>query len=152
MRGLAYLFVVALPGSIAAAVWTLALRLAGSPGSQLARISILGGSSGFRVLGLLLSVIGQLYAALAFTALIVRSTAHHTPDMATWARWLTWGVSLVVATAPPLIAALDWARQPSKATQCLAARITWPLTIVGALLFALYPAALRLGWAWVPRV
>ncbi len=152
MHGLAYLFVVALPGSIAAALWTLALRVAGSPGSLVARLSSVCGGSGFRVLGLVLAVLGQLYVALAFAAFVVRSTAHHTPGMAAWARWLTWTVSVIVASAPPLIAALDWARQPPKATQCLAAQITWPLTILGALLFALYPAALRLGWAWVPRV
>jgi hypothetical protein len=152
MRGIGYTLVVALPGTFTAAAWTLALRVAGTPGALVARPRIPGISIGLRFLGLLLAVGGQLYVALVFAAFILRSAAHHLQGISGWGQWLPWTVCFVVATAPPLIAMLDWARQPERATQYLAARITWPLTVLGAFLFILRPSLMRLGWGWVPIV
>ena len=152
MRGIGYTLVVALPGTFTAAAWTLALRVAGAPGALVARPRIPGITTGLRILGVLLAVSGQLYVALAFAAFILRSAAHHLQGIPGWGQWLPWAVCFTVATAPPLIAMLDWARQPERATQYLAARITWPLTVLGASLFILRPTVMRLGWAWVPIV
>jgi hypothetical protein len=152
MRGIGYTFVVALPGAFAAAFWTLALRFSGTPGALVARLRFPGGTTGLRALGVLLAVLGQLYVALVFAAFVLRSTAHHLYGISGWVKWLAWSVSFVVATAPPLIAALDWARQPARATEWLAARISWPLTVLGGLLLIFRPSTMRFGWGWVPHL
>ena len=152
MRGIGYTLIVALPGTFAAAAWTLALRVAAAPGALLARPRIRVVSSGLRILGVLLSIGGQLYVALVFAAFILRSATHHLHGVSGWGRYLPWTVCFLVATAPPLIAMLDWGRQPERATQYTAARITWPLTVLGAGLFILHPSIMRLAWAWVPVV
>jgi hypothetical protein len=150
MRGIGYTLVVALPGTFCAAAWSLALRVAAAPGALLARPRIPVVSPGLRAVGVLLSLAGQLYVALIFTAFILRSATHHLHGLSGYWRWLPWTVCFVVATAPPLIAMLDWGRQSERATQYLAARITWPLTVLGAALFIWHPAIMRLAWGWVP--
>jgi hypothetical protein len=152
VRGLGYIFVVALPGTFTAAFWSFVLRLAGLAGELVGRLAKAGGNTVLGAIGLLLAVAGQLYAALIFSAFILRSSANHLHGTHPWIYWLGWTVSGVVATAPPLIAALDWARQPTKATACTAARITWVLTILGAILFIKRPGVLLWAWGWVPVV
>ena len=152
VRGLGYIFVVALPGTFTAAAWSFVLRIAGLPGELLGRLANTSGSAVLGGIGLLLAVAGQLYAALIFAAFILRSSHHHLQGTHPWIYWLGWTVTGVVATAPPLIAALDWARQPSKATACKAARITWVLTIIVALLFVRRPEVVLWAWGWVPVV
>lgn len=152
VRGLGYVFVVALPGTFTAAAWSFVLRIAGLPGELLGRVASASGSTVLKALGLLLAVTGQLYVALVFALFILRSSIHHLHGTHPWIYWLGWMVTGVVATAPPLIAALDWARQPAKATACTAARITFVLTIAGAILFVRRPALLEWAWGWVPYV
>jgi len=150
--GIGYTLVVAIPGMFGAAFWTLLLRLSGAPGELLAK--------GFRwaripaapALGYLLSLAGQLYVALCFTALLILASQHHLAGVYGVTYWVGWTVTFFVATAPPLIAAFDWARQPRLAVQHVSVWVTWPLTMIGYTLFMRRPEAMQLAWSWVPKL
>jgi hypothetical protein len=150
--GLGYTLVLSLPGAFAAALWTIPLAIGGTPGAWLTGWLRRRGLSGLAALGLGLTTLGQLYVALIFTAFIVRASSHHLAAVHGPGRWLAWTVGSLIAVAPPLVALLDWARDPGRQIQHSAVRATWVLTALGFVLFLSRPDLLRLGWGWVPQL
>ena len=150
MPGLGYTLVLSLPGAFAAALWTIPLAIGGAPGAWLTGWIRRRGPREVAAVGYGLTILGQLYVALIFTAFIVRSSGHHLATVHGPGRWLGWTVSSVIAVAPPLVAMLDWARDSGREVQHTAVRATWVLTAVSFGVFLARPELLRLGWGWVP--
>ena len=152
MPGLGYALVVGLPGTFTAVAWSLVLGLAGKPGGLLSAALTALGARPLAWFGLVVSLAAQLYVALIFTVLVIRSASHHLAGVHGAGKWIAWPVAFVVASVPPLVGVLDWGRDPGKAVQHRAIKITAPLTALGFFLFLVRPDLMRLAWDWVPTI
>jgi hypothetical protein len=148
--GLGYALVVALPGTFFGVIWSLVVRRAGWPGALLSRALLAARVRPLVVFGLLVSVAGQLYTALVFTALLVQATRHHMAGIQGVGRWLSWTVAFLVSLVPSLVGVFDWGRDPTRVVQHRGAKIVVPLLAAGFALFLLRPDLMQLGWGWVP--
>lgn len=152
MSAVGYAILLAFGGALLAAVFTFAIGLAGAPGGVLTTAAMRRtGSATIPTWGLLLTVAGQLYASLVFTAFIVQTSSNRLQGMTGLGSWLAWIVTLFVATAPPFIALRDAARTEVKSVQHGATTLTAPLAVVGFFIFVFAPSVLQAGWGWVPH-
>jgi hypothetical protein len=152
MPGLGFALVVGLPGTFTAVVWSVVVGVAGKPGSLLSVALTRLGARPLAWLGVVVSLGGQLYAALVFTVLVVRSASHHLAGVHGAGKWIAWTVAFLVASVPSLVGVLDWARDPRKAVQHRAIKITAPLSALGFVVFLIRPDLVRLAWDWVPTI
>jgi len=152
MPGLGYALVVGLPGTFTAVAWSLVLGLAGKPGSLVSAMLSALGARPLAWLGVVVSLAAQLYVALIFTVLVIRSASHHLAGVHGAGTWIAWPVAFLVALVPPLVGVLDWGRDPGKAVQHRAIKITAPLSALGFFLFLIRPDLMRLAWNWVPTI
>ncbi len=153
---------LAFVGTLAAALYAMfVLGLAGMPGALLAE-ALSRNSEGRKIpiLGLLLTVLGQAYASLAFVVLIVQSVRSWVGNTTGIGKWVLWLVAFCVAVAPAWMALKDstakWKENfkglsPGKIVPYYAATFTAPLTIIGFLVFVLLPASISWGWGWIPH-
>jgi hypothetical protein len=152
MPGLGFALVVALPGTFTAVAWSLVLGLAGRPGGLLSAALTGLGARPLAWLGVVVSLVAQLYVALIFTVLVLRSASHHLGAVHGPGRWIAWPIAFVVASVPSLVGVLDWGRDPRKAVQHRAIKITAPLATLGSIAFLVRPGLMRLAWDWVPTI
>jgi hypothetical protein len=112
------------------------------------------------ILGLILSILGQTYASLAFVALIIQSVASWVGDSSGFGKWVLWIVGFAIAIAPSQIALKDATAQwrdgfreqsVGRTTSCYATTFVAPITIIGFLLFIFFPNLLSMGWGWIPH-
>lgn len=146
MAGLGFALVLALPGAFGAFLWSRVLGVVSLPGILLGR----GLGPRLEFPGWLLCAGCQLYAALAFTTLVLRATTRHLAGVTGPAKWIGWAVAFLVGSAPAMIAWLDWARDPPRVLAHRAAGVTAPLAALGFLLFRAHPELMRIGWDFVP--
>jgi hypothetical protein len=152
MPGLGYALVVGLPGTFTAVVWSLLVGLAGKPGGLLSAALTSLGARPLAWLGVVVGLVAQLYVALIFTVLVLRSATHHLANVHGPGRWIAWPVAFLVASVPSVVGVLDWGRDPARAVQHRAVKITAPLATLGSIAFLIRPALMRLAWDWVPTI
>jgi hypothetical protein len=152
MNPIMYILALALGGTLLAAMYTFVVGLAGAPGALLTLSAMRRADSNtIPTWGLLLTLVGQLYASLAFAAFIVLNTAARLQGVDGIWRWITWGVAFFVALAPASMALKDAAHAEVKNVQHGAATLTAPLTAIGFVVFVVVPSVLQAGWGWVPH-
>jgi hypothetical protein len=152
MSTIGYTILLAFGGTLAAALWTYVVGVAGAPGALLTAAAMRrSGATAIPTWGLLATVAGQLYASLAFTAFVIQMTSAVLADTHVFSNSVAWIVTFLVACAPASIALKDAARAEVKNVQHGATTLTAPLTAVGFFLFLLVPGTLEAGWSWVPR-
>ncbi|GIW52803.1 MAG: hypothetical protein KatS3mg081_2158 [Gemmatimonadales bacterium] len=147
---------LAFAGTLVAALYAMfVLGLAGMPGAFLTEaLSRNGEKRTISTLGLLLTILGQVYASLAFVALIVQSVRSWIGNTTGIGKWILWIVAFCVAVAPAWMALKDsnakWKEKfeglsPGKIVPYYAATFTAPITIIGFLAFALISACYLMG-------
>ena len=149
--GSAILF--AIVGTVVGALWTFVIGLAGAPGAFIARLrgdEWHGGRQSW--FGLLLCLLGQSYASLAFVAMTIGYLTNLLSDRPELIDGVLWIVCFFVALLPSTAALKDAASKPTKRAQDVATTFTVPLTLIGFFVFAFYQPAMRTGWGWLPFV
>ncbi len=137
------------------------LGIAGVPGVFLTKIlSQNSQEPKISILGLLLTIIGQVYASLAFVVIIVLSVRSWIGETTGIGKWFLWTVAFFISTAPVWMALKDSVAKrkenfeglsPSGIVPHLAITFTTPLTIIGFFIFAFFPYLTSLGWGWIPH-
>jgi hypothetical protein len=152
MGALGFAILLGFGGIFAAAIYTFVVGLAGAPGALLSAAAVKRSPDGaIPVWGLLLTVAGQLYAALVFVALVTNFVEAHLSGTTGIGKWVAWIVAFFVAVAPTVIALKDAARVEQRNVQHHATTLTAPLTAVGFFVFQFFPSLMNTGWGWVPR-
>lgn len=152
MSAIGYAILLGFAGTFAAALWTFVIGLAGAPGALLTAAAMRRiATSVIPIWGLLLTVAGQLYASLAFTAFILGTSSSVLANTTGFGKWVAWVVTFCVASAPALIALKDAARAEAKNVQHAATTLTAPLATVGFLVFLFAPRIRALAWGWIPH-
>jgi hypothetical protein len=153
MGPIGYAILLTFGGTLLAALFTFVVGLAGAPGALLTAAAMRrAGATTIPTWGLLLTVAGQLYASLAFTAFILQTTSSRLQGADGFGGWAAWVITFFVASAPPFIALKDAAGAEVKNVQHGATTLTAPLTALGFVVFVLAPSVLRAGWGWVPHL
>lgn len=144
---------MALGGTMAAALWTFAVGLGGAPGAAVNEVMVRKSEAGtIHPAGWLLTVLGQTYVSLIFVAFVVLSTRSVVGEHTGPGKWLMWFVAWAVAGAPTLMAARDSGQEAAPTVQHLATNYTVPLSQMAFFLFAFLPVSLTWGWSWVPHL
>lgn len=154
MSTIGYTILLIFGGTLAAALWTFVVGVAGAPGALLTAAAMRrSGATAIPTWGFVATVAGQLYASLAFTAFVIQMTSAVLADthVHVFGKSVAWLVTFLVACAPASIALKDAAGAEVKNVQHTATTLTAPLTAVGFFLFLLVPSTLEAGWGWVPR-
>jgi hypothetical protein len=152
MNAIGYAILLAFGGTLAAALWTFVVGLAGTPGALLTAAAMRRtGPTAIPTWGLFVTVAGQLYGSLVFTAFVLQTTSSVVADSAGFGKWVVWLVTFFVASAPAFIALKDAARAEVKNVQHVATTLTAPLTAIGFIVFLVAPRTLDAGWGWVPH-
>jgi hypothetical protein len=153
MGAIGYAILLAFGGTLAAAIWTFVVGFGGAPGAILTAAAMRRtGATSIPTWGLLLTVAGQLYVSLAFTAFVMQTTTSLLGDSAGLGKWLAWVVTFCVASLPPFIALKDAARAEIKNVQHGATTLTAPLAVIGFFVFLLVPSIRDAAWGWVPHL
>lgn len=152
MRLLGLALLLGMVGTWAAAMYTIVLGFAGTPGAFIGW-QVKGREPGAIRFGLSLIVTtaGQLAAALvwaAFIALTVRSWVGEANGLG---KWVLWTVAFSVACAPATLALKEAAQTADKNPQHHATLFTAPLTAIGMCIMAFSPALVERWWGWVPH-
>lgn len=151
MREIGFALLLGFGGTIAAALYTFFIGFAGLPGALLTTAAAKRrGDSVTPLWGLFLTMAGQLYASLAFVALVIQFTDNRLREAAGFGKWFAWTVAFFVAVAPVGIALKDAARSRRRNIQHSAMAFAAPLTVIGFFLFSFFPAIMNAGWGWVP--
>ena len=152
MRTLGFALLLGFVGIFVAAIYTFIIGLAGAPGSLLSDAAAKRSPDGVTpIWGLFLTIAGQLYASLAFVALVIHFVEAHLRGATEPGKWIIWGIAFFVANAPPIIALKDAAKAERRNIQHSAITFTAPLTAVGFFLFLFFPTIMNAGWGWVPK-
>lgn len=142
-------------GTMAAALCTFLIGIAGAPGALLTPKDEdwHGGTGAVSYLALAVCAIGQSYIALGFSAFVISFISNKLlvdrPDLI---RWILWSVAFVVCLEPSLFGARDAMHRQEKRTQDVAISLTVLIAFIGfGVLFA-FPQVAKFGWGWVPFV
>ena len=146
-----FVILYAIAGPLLAAICRLVIDFAGLPGGWLGRALVpdedwRGKGS---VSGLVVSVLGQSYVALAFCAVLVAFNAkvlHGRNDLTGWILWL---VLFFVSLLPSSVAMKDAAEKPRKRTPDVAIMFTFVISGVGFWIFVINPSLIHAGWGWI---
>jgi hypothetical protein len=141
-------------GTLAAALYTFVIGLAGAPAALLTAAMMerkRRAPNQVPPLGIVITVASQLYVSLVFVAFVVVSIRSLLGTTSGIASWLVWLVAWWVASAPTSFAMRDAARVEVKNVQHWSMALTSPLTKVAFWLFVLLPSSMELGWGWVPH-
>ena len=112
------------------------------------------------ILGLILTILGQTYASLAFVVFIVLSVRNWVGETTGFGKWIIWIVAFFVSVAPVKMALKDasayWKENfegasAGKITQFYAITFTVPITIIGFFVFVFFPSVTSFGWGWIPH-
>lgn len=142
-------------GTLAAAVVTFLLWIAGAPGSLVAGR---GKNAAARVAGLLITVACQSYLALAFAAVIIESARPITEKASGAWQIFLWCVVVFVAAEPGAIA-VNWVAAGQPDENLTVSRVTTQTAVLtssvnfaGAVIFVIFPSVVSWGWGWVPHL
>lgn len=152
MAAFAYAILLAILGTLVAALWTFAVGLGGAPGGMLTELALRRQEE--RLIptwGLVLTVLGQTYVALAFVAFTLQTTQSRLAGQSGFGVQVAWLVTFFVAIAPATIALRDAARERRK-VQHGATVFTAPLVALGFFVFLFAPNVMHAGWGWVPHL
>lgn len=153
MGALGFAIVLGFGGMLLAAVWTFVIGLAGAPGAVLAAMANKSsGSERFPVWALVVTVSGQLYAALIFIVFVITTTERRVTSNDGVGAWVAWTVTFAVATAPAWIAAKDASKATPRTVQHVGTAFTAPLATAAFFVLLLAPATRNLGWGWLPSL
>ncbi len=154
---------LAVVGTPVASFYTMfvVLGVAGAPGALVSEaFSRKSDEPRVSIFGLILTVVGQSYASLAFVALIVLSVRSWVADSTGFTKWILWTVAFFVAVEPAAIVFKDVNAQMAKEleramvgrlTHCYAMPYTALITIVGFFVFVFFPSLASWGWGWTPH-
>lgn len=152
MREIGLAVLLGAGGVFIAALYTFVIGFAGIPGALLSSSAAKRSREGTTpVWGLLLTVGGQLYASMAFVALVIHFVEVRINGSTGPGKWAVWFVAFFVSIAPAAIALKDAARAHPRNIQHMATTFTAPLTAIGFFLFLLLPAIMNAGWGWLPN-
>lgn len=151
MREFGWLALLAAVGGGVGALWTFALGLAGAPGAVLGAAGARGHKRRWlSAPGLILCVIGQTYAALAFAVAVQGVRADLFGASRGLLGVLSWLAAFGVAQVPVTSAIRDAANEPQRNTQHFAIVVTFYLALVGFFVLARWPSLAGTWWRWVP--
>jgi hypothetical protein len=151
MAAFGYAILLAMIGTLTGALWTFAVGLGGAPGAMLTELALQ--RKGNRLIptwGLVLTVLGQAYVALAFVAFVLQTSQSRLAGQSGFGVWVAWIITFFVATAPATIALKDAARE-QRNVQHGATVFTVPLVTLGFFVFLFAPTIMHAGWGWVPH-
>ncbi len=152
MNAIGFAILLGLGGTLVDALWTFAVGLGGTPGAMLTGLAMQRRQTNLvPTWGLLLTVAGQLYVALCFTAFVVFLTRHHIAGQSGFGTWIAWTVAFLVASVPSMAALKDAAQAEVRKVQHGATTFTAPLATIGFFVFAFSPDTMNPLWVWVPR-
>jgi hypothetical protein len=134
-------------------IWVL--NVAGLPGALIA-VAPSKASKGRAILAIVLTILGQSYVYLAYTAFIVNWTSTASARSDVPMGFLLWIPALLVVIFP-IWWMMGSSSERAKArgfvsVQDEAVGITFLIVILGFILFAFIPSLIKLGWGWVPYV
>jgi hypothetical protein len=142
-------------GTLAAAVVTILLGIAGAPGSMVAGA---GKNAAVRGAGLLIAVACQSYVALAFAAVIIESARPITGKTSGAWQIFLWCVAVFVASEPGAMAVKSVATKTADENPIVTrvtnqtALLTSSVNFFGSIIFAIFPSVVSWGWGWVPHL
>mgnify|MGYP000748955416 CR=1 FL=1 len=154
MKLFAVMAILGIGGLFLAAIYTFIIGFAGAPGSIISTI----GEKRFSnrlvwVLGVILTIAGQTYIAMAFAVLVINFVRGHFVDVSGFQKWILWTIAFFVANAPASYAVKDayyaWREQQNN-PQHIAIFVTDGLTVIGFFLCLFVPRLIEVGWGWVP--
>lgn len=143
---------LAIGGTLIGALWTLAIGLGGAPGAVVSELIMRRRNT--RVLptwGVLLTVAGQLYAALCFTAFVVKNVGAVVSGLSGVGVWVMWTVACLVSEVPIWAALKDAHQAEVREVQHVAAALMGIPAGLGFFVFAFFPKAMGPLWNWVPQ-
>lgn len=151
MQAIGFAILLGMIGTFVGALYTFVIGFAGTPGAMLTEIAMRRAKTNLiPTWGLVLTLVGQLYMALAFVAFVVLTTKNHLFGMSGPVTWIAWVVAFYVSTVPGWAALKDSAQAERKNVQRGASAFTAPLSAIGFFLFVFFPSAAARGWPWVP--
>ena len=138
-------------GTFAAALWTVVLKIAGTPGSALAFLGTRRGWRGLVNGGTALSFLIESYLLLAFAGLVIRFVQAFLEPRPHAPAWPLWLVGWYLATAPVLFGGRETQGTDARDATDTAFAFALPVAAFGFWVFVLWPEALEWGWGWLPR-
>jgi hypothetical protein len=139
-------------GTFAAAIWTVVLRIGGTPGSALAVLGTLRDRGGLVKAGILVSFLIESYLLLAFAGAVLRFVQGFLESRPHAPAWPLWLVGWYLATAPVLFGGREPRGPVARDATDTAFAFALPLAAVGYWVFVLWPGVLEWGWGWLPRL
>ncbi len=145
-------------GSFFSALYTFVLGIAGAPGAILTHATMRRqGTHLIPTWGLLLTLLGQVYASLAWVAAIVLFVRSSTAAHSGLGVWIVWFAAFLIAIGPASFALKEAASVHREKPQAFtvqhgAAAFTELLTVIGFFVFAFAPNMIEIAWSWVPQL
>jgi len=152
MAAIGYAILLAMLGTPAAALWTVVIGFGGGPGAMLTKLAMRGNAERQTPFwGLVLTVLGQAYVALAFVAFVLQTTQARLAGQSGFGVWIAWIVTFWVANAPAVFA-WEHANKQQRGVQHEAIIFAAPLVAIGFFVFLFTPTVMHVGWRWVPHL
>jgi hypothetical protein len=139
-------------GTFAAVVWTVVLRIGGTPGSALAVLGTLRERRGLVKAGVALSFLIESYLLLAFAGAVIRFVQAFLESRPQAPAWPLWVVGWYLASAPVLFGGRESRGPVGRDATDTAFAFALPLATFGFWVFVLWPGVLEWGWGWLPRL
>lgn len=146
MTNIAYAILLAFVGRLTGAIWTFAIGVFGSIG---AAINEKGTSFGVKSSGFLVMLLGQVYASLAYVAIVIHLSERIVrPNLI--GSSIAWIATFLAACFPIWVAVKDGANTSpdERNVQHLTATLALPITIVGFFVLKFIPSIRSPLWSW----
>ena len=153
MNVVGFALLLAIAGTFIGALYTFVVGLGGSPGAMLTHLAMRRTKTNLiPTWGLVLTVLGQSYVALAFVVFVVLITKNHLNGLSGPGAWIAWVIAFYVATLPAWAALKDSARSENKNVQHGASIFTAMLSVLGFFVFVFIPSLVRPLWSWITPI
>jgi hypothetical protein len=143
---------LAIIATLAAVLWTYALRLGAYPGSVLVLWGTRRDQRWLIRLGTGIAFLMEGYLLLAFAAMVIRVVRGYLlsrPEALAWPLWL---VGWYLSAAPLLFSGRDPPGASARDAADIAVSAALPLVLVGYWVLVVWPVVLEAGWGWLPVV